>query len=140
MALKWMAAGFLVAAGMMAVPAQTAAGIAIIVGHSDRERPDAYRMGYSRGFDDGFDRGKHDAQHRDGFNLWRHDRYRDGDAGYHRNYGPRPFYIRGYRNGFERGYGEAYARFDRERRRPGRRDGDDRGHDRWYRPDPRDFR
>jgi hypothetical protein len=107
----------------------------------DRYRDDGYyrdgRYGYGNGrfgraFDEGFDRGfragtkqgNKDLDRRRGFNLRRHDQYRDGDDGYHSRFGSRRDYESGYRRGFEQGY---QAAFDR-------RFGRGRGDDRFARP------
>lgn len=52
--------------------------------------------GYRRGFDDGNDRDRYDPT--------REGAYRDGDAGYFRDYGSKDAYRRNYRDGFRQGY------------------------------------
>ncbi len=52
--------------------------------------------GYRRGFDDGNDRDRYDPT--------REGAYRDGDAGYFREYGSKDAYRRNYRDGFRQGY------------------------------------
>ncbi|MGE0394093.1 MAG: hypothetical protein AB7I25_12840 [Vicinamibacterales bacterium] len=56
--------------------------------------------GYRRGFDDGHDRHRYDAT--------REGAYRDGDAGYFKDYGSKDAYRRNYRDGFRQGYEDGY--------------------------------
>ena len=72
-------------------------------------------IGYSNGFEEGFKRGLDDGEDRDRYDPRRHGRYRDADAGYRREYGPKGVYEASYRRGFERGYAQGYQ--DGQRRR-----------------------
>jgi len=56
--------------------------------------------GYRRGFDDGHDQDRYDPT--------REGSYRDGDAGYFKEYGARDAYRRNYRDGFRHGYEDGY--------------------------------
>ncbi len=62
------------------------------------------------GYRDGLDAGRDDWRHRERFDPVRARRYRDGDHGYDRRYGPRDDYRREYRSAFEQGYREGYGR------------------------------
>ncbi len=74
------------------------------------------------GLRDGYEAGLRDAQRGDRFDPVREKRYRSGDQGYDRRYGPREFYKDRYRNAFRRGYEDG----DRDGRR------DDRRTPRWW--------
>jgi hypothetical protein len=78
----------------------------------DIARSNGFDEGYGKGFDDGRDRDRPDP--------WRHGRYRDGDHGYRREYGPRSLYQQAYRAAFERGYDEGYRDARRGSRGRGR--------------------
>ncbi len=86
------------------------------------------RIGFDNGYRDGLRAGGNDDRHDRRFNFRDEGRYRDGDPGYRRDYGPRYAYIEGYRRGFEDGYRAGY-RF--ETRREDNRRWDER-HDRRY--------
>jgi len=120
MKVTWMA-GLLAAAGGLALPAPSEAGTQIGIGitvgsdhHRDHRRGrrdyvDTFRMGYGRGYEDGIESGRRDVRRHDRFDF-RHDkRYRKGDHGYKRQFGPRQEYCDGYRSGFEEGYRRAFA-------------------------------
>jgi hypothetical protein len=77
---------------------------------------DFERRAYDNGFREGVEEGQNDARHNRDFSPQRHSEYRDGDQGYHRDYGDREFYRRSYRQGFQAGYRESYnlnARYQR---------------------------
>jgi hypothetical protein len=83
-----------------------------------------YRFGFERGYEEGLHHGRRDANKRVDFNFW-HDRtYRNADAGYRRDFGPRFEYASGFRSGYEQGYREAYrlGRFGRDGHRGGYND------------------
>jgi hypothetical protein len=107
MKIASLAAGILALAGNMAAPVSSEASSlrVVLVGHGGY-RPSAYRVGYSRGYDDGLREGAHDARHRENFSFWDEKRYLR--CGYHSSYGPRHDYQAGYRLGFEGGYGQGY--------------------------------
>ncbi len=67
------------------------------------------RAGYDKGYNDGFDKGRDDARHDRRADPYRQGWYRDGDRGYHREYGPKDAYIASYRDGFLSGYAAAYG-------------------------------
>jgi hypothetical protein len=127
----------------LAAPAAASAETREIYETRDRARVWDYRnrsgtrgIGFDKGYDDGLKRGRHDGDHRHRFDPARDKKYRDGDRGYHREYGPRYEYVRGYRQGFEQGYRDGYeaygyARRDRGYGRDGRGryDRDDRDRD-----------
>jgi hypothetical protein len=69
---------------------------------------ETHRIGHAKGYEEGFDEGRKDAERRRGYNVRRHDDFRDGDEGYKRDYGPKSEYVRGFRTGFEEGYRDAY--------------------------------
>jgi hypothetical protein len=77
---------------------------------------DFERRAYDNGFREGVEEGQNDARRNRDFSPQRHSEYRDGDQGYHRDYGDREFYRRSYRQGFQAGYRESYnlnARYQR---------------------------
>ena len=69
-----------------------------------------------QGYRDGFERGSDDARHRRSFNLYDSGRFRDGDRGYHSEYGSKDFYRVSYREGFRRGYEQGYRQYAGYRR------------------------
>jgi hypothetical protein len=146
-----LAAGVLMAAAALAFPALSQAQVlGDIFGSEDarasrHERygyEDAYRIGYDKGFEDGLKRGSKDRTKGDEHDLIHDPRYRKGDAGYKKSYGPRQDYITGYRDGYEQAYRRGYRTGDETRGRyPADRD-DPYGYgrdDRWRtEPDDRD--
>jgi hypothetical protein len=142
MKVMWMA-GILAAASGLALPASSEAGARVGIGITIGDRGyggygrayvDTYQLGYGRGYQDGLDRGRNDGRRGDRFDFWREKCYRNGDAGYRRDYGPKYEYVNAYRRGFEEGYRRAYG----SRRRDYRdhrdwRDRDDRYNDDRYR-------
>jgi hypothetical protein len=135
------AAGALMAAAVLAFPAPSQAQVQGDVfggGDSRASRDDrygdqdAYRIGHDRGYQDGLERGAKGRSGSRAQDLAHDPRYRKGDAGYKKSYGPRQEYIAGYRDGYEqavRGGGRAadpydYGRDGRYGRE--RRDRDDR--------------
>lgn len=135
--MKSLAATGIVAASMLAIPAPSSAdvrvGIGVHIGNGPRYgRYDdgTFRIGYNRGYDDGYKEGGKDGRRGERFSFWDEGRYRNGDRGYRRNYGPRWQYSDGYRNGFEAGYRRGYAAFSRRYDRRYDR-GYDRGYDRY---------
>jgi len=60
------------------------------------------------GYRDGLDVGRDDAREHETYNPWRSKRYRDGDRGYDRRFGPREAYKQEYRQAFVQGYDEGY--------------------------------
>jgi hypothetical protein len=153
MKVTWMA-GILAAATGLALPARSEAGarigIGIMVGDRGYDRygygdrgayVNTFDVGYNRGYHDGLNRGRHDGEHNDRFDFWRERCYRNGDAGYRREFGPKYEYVNGYRRGYEEGYRRAYrqTRFD-YRGDYHRGYGDDRYRDDGYRDRYRDDR
>jgi hypothetical protein len=86
--------------------------------HIGNDRP-AYRyntgrIGYDDGYRDGLREGARDDRRDDRYNYRDERLYRQGDAGYRREYGQRYEYVSSYRRGFEEGYRQAYSnRWDR---------------------------
>ncbi len=75
--------------------------------HGDYGRGDgsvAARLGYQ----DGFAQGRKDAAERKKFKPEKHDDYKDGDRGYHHEYGDKKLYKSEYRQAYVQGYQEAY--------------------------------
>lgn len=68
-------------------------------------RDPAFQNGYADGYQAGFD----DARARRRADPVGHRRYRSGDRGYDRRWGPRDDYARRYRDGFIQGYRAGYA-------------------------------
>lgn len=112
-----------------------------------RGRPDPrdnqdYRGGWERrgaprvdfafrtGEEDGYKEGLHDGERGDRFDPVREKRYRSGDHGYDRRYGPKELYKDRYRDGFRRGYEDGYQ----DGRRYGRNNRNDRRNQpsRWW--------
>jgi len=143
MKVMWMA-GILAAASGLALPVASEAGARVGIGIAIGDRGydgygrayiDTLQVGYGRGYQDGIDRGRNDGRRGDRFDLWREKRYRNGDAGYRSDYGPRYEYVNGYRRGFEEGYRRAYGSVRHEYRegryRDDRYDGDHDRDDRY---------
>jgi hypothetical protein len=86
-------------------------------GYSDNGYYRSYA--FARGFDDGYREGLDDARDGDRYDPVREGRYRRGDRGYDRRYGPREFYKRDYREGFLAGYDRAFRQVASYYRRPG---------------------
>jgi hypothetical protein len=86
-------------------------------GYEDRDHNrDVARIAYDHGFHEGLEAGENDGLNGRRFEPSRHGDWRDGDEGYHRNYGDREFYRQSFRNGFEAGYLQAYSRYAGYRR------------------------
>lgn len=86
-------------------------------GYNDIAFDNGFRDGYREGFDAARDRRRRDPLGEK--------RYRKGDSGYHRSYGPRDYYRATYRDGFREGYEQGF--------REGRFRGDWRGPGPWDR-------
>lgn len=101
-----------------ATPAQAGVRVGIHIG-GDRDRWDdrggyrdrryVDRIAFDNGFRDGLREGEKDDRRDDRYNYRDEKRYREGDAGYRREYGPRYEYASAYRRGFEEGYRRGYA-------------------------------
>lgn len=107
-----------------ATPAQAGGQIGIQAGpnrgYYDRGRYEVRRIAFDNGYRDGLREGEKDDRSDDRYNYRDERRYRQGDAGYRREYGSRFAYASAYRQGFEDGYRRAYSnrrtgRFDRRR-------------------------
>jgi hypothetical protein len=129
--------GALVASVALAAPLPAQAGVGITVVYNDdrgryedyRYRNQASRIAFDHGYRDGLREGEKDDRHDDRFEYRDEGRYRDGDSGYKREYGPRSAYISAYRRGFIDGYRRGYANVpshDRYDDRGGRDDRYDR--------------
>jgi hypothetical protein len=68
-----------------------------------------FDLAYQNGLSDGYERGMEDARDRNRFDPISEGRYRDGDRGYEREYGPKDVYKANYRAGFRQGYEEGYV-------------------------------
>ena len=123
LALAAIATGFT----LTTLPAQAGVFVGIHIGNRpgvyERSRYDVGRIAFDHGYRDGLREGRKDDRHHDRFYYRDERRYREGDAGYRREYGPRYEYTRAYRRGFEEGYRQGYGdRYDRGRQgRYGRR-------------------
>jgi len=73
---------------------------------------DIQRIAYDNGFREGVRAGEHDSRDHRRYEPSRHDDWRDGDDGYHRNYGDKNWYRRNFRSGFEAGYSQGFRRYD----------------------------
>jgi hypothetical protein len=67
-----------------------------------------YDLAIQTGFDDGYRAGLDDGRDRRRFDPIAEGRYRSGDHGYERWYGPREGYKANYRSGFRQGYEQGY--------------------------------
>lgn len=122
MKMTWVATGALVAAAAFAIPAPSQAQVLGDIFGSRGSRAsrsdrygyggDTYRIGYDRGFDDGQKGGVKDRSKGDIYSLSRDSKYRKGDAGYKKSYGPKQDYIAGYRDGYEQAYRRGYRTGD----------------------------
>lgn len=93
--------------------------------HIGNDRPgyryNVTRIGYDNGYRDGLREGNRDDRRDDRYSYRDERLYRQGDAGYRYEYGPRFEYVSSYRRGFEEGYRRGYTdrrdyrRFDRRR-------------------------
>ncbi|HUF46245.1 MAG TPA: hypothetical protein VMM93_00450 [Vicinamibacterales bacterium] len=79
--------------------------------YPDRRAGSYASLARDNGYRDGYLKGREDARDRDSYDPARHRWYRNGDRGYERHYGPRPFYENAYRDGFRVGYDRAYREF-----------------------------
>lgn len=77
-------------------------------GYYGRSFESTYRLGYDRGYHEGLHHGEKDGERNRRFDFRDDRRYRNGDSGYRRDYGPRHIYVDGFRDGYERGYRRAY--------------------------------
>lgn len=83
--------------------------------------PARYGPGFEFGFEDGYRDGYDAARRGRHYDPYRERRYREGDSGYRRRFGPRDLYRRDYRQGFLTGYDRGYRDAMRSRRHWDRR-------------------
>ena len=76
---------------------------------------EGYRVARERGYSVGLDRGRDDADHHRSYDYNHSEHYRDGDSGYHSEYGSKEAYRNVYRDAFRNGYATGYR--ERSRRR-----------------------
>jgi hypothetical protein len=69
---------------------------------------DTFRIGLDNGYEEGLREGRRDGDRRRDYRFSNDRRFRRGDAGYRRSFGPRHEYVRGFRAGYERGYRAGY--------------------------------
>ena len=135
MKMTRVATGALVAAAAFAFPAQSQAQgrIGDVFGGRGDSRVsrdarygygDTYRIGHDKGVEDGLKSATKGGSKGRNYDLIHDSKYRKGDAGYKKSYGPRQDYIIGYRDGYEQAYrrGDQSARYGR-----GRTQGNGRG-------------
>jgi hypothetical protein len=67
-------------------------------------------VAFENGYRDGLEKAREDLRDRDRYDPARHGRYRSGDHGYNKRYGPKDDYKDVYRQGFLQGYDDAYSR------------------------------
>lgn len=91
-------------------------GVVIATDRSDYYDRDRYRgrynferIAFDNGYRDGLREGEKDDRSDDRFDYRDEGRYRSGDSGYRREYGPRHAYVSVYRRGFVEGYRRGYA-------------------------------
>jgi hypothetical protein len=133
----------LVALGTTA-PAQAGVQVGVVIasdraGYYDRAyydrddyrgRYNVERIAFDNGYRDGLREGEKDDRHNERFDYRDEGRYRSGDSGYRREYGPRYEYVSFYRRGFAEGYRRGYANVRSHRRYDDRDWRDDRRYDR----------
>src|SRR3970282_2003036 len=71
-----------------------------------------YRIGYEKGLEGGQKSGGKARSKGDEYSLIHDSKYRKGDAGYKKSYGPKQDYIAGYRDGYEQAYRSGYRAAD----------------------------
>ena|SRR5580704_1865385 len=74
---------------------------------------DAQRIAHENGHRTGLEKGLDDGRHSRSFNPERSSHYRDGDAGYHKEYGLKEDYRIAYRQAFVNGYTEGFREYNR---------------------------
>lgn len=87
---------------------------------------DSGRYAYDQGYREGLKEGEKDARRGDRFAYQDEREFRDGDRGYHRNYGDRERYRETFRSGYAAGYNDAYRRISDYGRNNGRYGRNDR--------------
>jgi hypothetical protein len=90
---------------------------------------DTFRIGLDNGYGEGLREGRRDGERRREYRFSNDRRFRHGDAGYRRSFGPRYEYVRGFRAGYERGYRAGYEASSRHARGYGY------GRNRYYKDD-----
>ncbi len=90
---------------------------------------DTFRIGLDYGYGEGLREGRRDGERRRDYRFSNDRRFRHGDAGYRRSFGPKYEYVRGFRAGYERGYRAGYEASIRYARGYGY------GRDRYYKDD-----
>ena len=112
-AQRYLLALGLAAGVMVAAPACASYGYYPSQRSSGVYARDVEQRAYDNGYRDGIRRGEDDGRRGRAFAYDRHDDWRDGDDGYHRDYGNKDFYRRVFRRGFETGYREGFGRYGR---------------------------
>jgi hypothetical protein len=79
----------------------------------DHAYSDAQRIAQENGHRTGLEKGLDDGRHSRSFNPERSSHYRDGDAGYHKEYGLKEDYRIAYRQAFVNGYTEGFREYNR---------------------------
>jgi hypothetical protein len=95
-----------------------------------RGRYEVERIAFDHGYRDGLREGAKDDRRGERFDYRDEGRYRDGDSGYRREFGPRFEYVAAYRHGFAEGYRRGYASVRAHRRYDDRDWRDDGRYDR----------
>lgn len=88
-------------------------------GDWDRRAVPRFDLAFRNGEEDGYKEGLKDGERGERFDPVREKRYRSGDHGYNRRYGPKELYKDRYRIGYRRGYEDGYQdgrRYDRNNR------------------------
>ncbi|MGB2718024.1 MAG: hypothetical protein WBC51_27805 [Vicinamibacterales bacterium] len=83
------------------------------VRYADDQRASYYdsrRIAYDQGFREGLKEGEKDARRGERFYYQDEKEFRNGDRGYHRNYGDRERYRQSFRSGYVAGYDDGYRR------------------------------
>jgi hypothetical protein len=82
-------------------------------------RTNRYDLAYQTGLNDGYEAGLDDGRDNRRFDPVSEGRFRSGDHGYRREYGPKEYYKLNYRDAFKLGYERGYNDGRRYDRRPG---------------------
>jgi len=108
---RWMPGALLAVSVVSVTPACAAQAYGYRQPQYEREFE---RRAYDNGYRDGVKAAEKDTRSRRPYSLERHGDWRDGDDGYHRDYGDRDFYRRVFRDGFRAGYSETFNRYTAE--------------------------
>ena len=111
----------------LALPTWAHAQSGLLINPADAQYADAQapynqirRDAYDYGYREGARAGEQDARRGERFNFEDEREYRNGDGGYHRQYGDRDRYRQTFRSGYAAGYSDGYRRYGGYNGRDGR--------------------